>query len=328
MNPMHHRRLFGVLFFLSLLAEGLGCARSYVPDSRPLDVDRLPAPNISTRVPHLTSCTDSIDPTLHLDSNSPVTVLVHGCKGSTGRFRSLAQLFAFHGQQAVCFEYDDRKSLLLGAKELNAAIDDLAAQLRDHDVTVIGHSMGGLLVRKAMERDLRAQSGESTANIKLVTVSAPVSGIQRAHHCGERLLHWLTLGIIPAVCWFVTGDNWTEVNPSSNFIRHPGPLAPLVHQYLKVVTNEREACSRRRGDGTCKESDYVFSLAEQYESEIDRDPRLVNVEVAAGHAEIVGEKRVVPRKLLEVLQKQGILAPTPPERHAALERLLAVLYSR
>jgi len=29
-------------------------------------------------------------------------VLVHGCKGSAGRFRSLAQLYAFHGQQAVC----------------------------------------------------------------------------------------------------------------------------------------------------------------------------------------------------------------------------------
>ena len=61
---------------------------------------------------------------------------------------------------------------------------------------------------------------------------------------------------------------------------------------------------------------------------IDSDARLVNVEVAAGHNEIVGDKQIVPRKLLEVLQQQGILAPTPPERQAAFERLLVALYSR
>ena len=185
-SARRYRRLFGLLRSVALLFAGAGCAGSYVPDSHALEVGQLPSPNISLRLPHLTSCTDSTDPTLHLDRNAPVTVLVHGCKGSTGGFRSLAQLFAFHGQQAVCFAYDDRKSLLLGASQLIAALRDLADHLRDHDVTVIGHSMGGLMVRKAMERDLVAQWGPSAASIKLVTVSAPVSGIQRARLCGKK----------------------------------------------------------------------------------------------------------------------------------------------
>jgi hypothetical protein len=50
------------------------------------------------------------------------------------------------------------------------------------------------------------------------------------------------------------------------------------------------------------------------------------VEVDAGHVEIVGDKNVAPRKLLAILQEQEMLAPTPPVRTAALERLLAELY--
>jgi hypothetical protein len=52
----------------------------------------------------------------------------------------------------------------------------------------------------------------------------------------------------------------------------------------------------------------------------------VNVEVEAGHVEIVGDKEVAPRKLLAILQQQGLLAATPPERRAALEQLLAEIY--
>jgi hypothetical protein len=50
------------------------------------------------------------------------------------------------------------------------------------------------------------------------------------------------------------------------------------------------------------------------------------VEVDAGHVEIVGDKNRIPRKLLAILQEQEMLAPTPPERRAALERLLVELY--
>jgi hypothetical protein len=53
---------------------------------------------------------------------------------------------------------------------------------------------------------------------------------------------------------------------------------------------------------------------------------LINVEVEAGHVEIVGYKHVAPRKLLSILQQQGMLAATPPDRRVALERLFAKLF--
>lgn len=315
-----------VLVFILAMVAGCAISPSYVPEPQPLETGRLPSPNAVLNVRHLRPCTDSPERTLHLNTNYPVTVLVHGCNGSAGRFRSLAQLYAFHGQQAVCFSYDDRDSLLLSSGQLISALDELASNLRDHDLTVIGHSMGGLVARKAMELDRRGEWRRNEASIKLATVSAPLAGIRAASTCGSSLLHWLSLGAVPGICWLVTGDNWYEITSQSSFIRRPGPLLPSVQRYIKVVTDERDTCRRTSANGTCLESDYVFSRAEQYHPIIDNYPQLVNVEVEAGHVEIVGNKDVAPRKLLTILQQQGLLASTPPERRAALEQLLAELY--
>ncbi|MEX0637918.1 MAG: alpha/beta fold hydrolase [Burkholderiales bacterium] len=315
----------GLCLALVLLALG-GCAYSpYEPDPQPLEPGRLPPPDVAVRIERLGPCTDSPDRTLRINPNYPVTVLVHGCNGSAGRFRSLAQLYAFHGQQSVCFSYDDRDSLLVSSAQLAGALDELAGHLRDKRLTVIGHSMGGLVARKSLELEGRG-AWRNEARITLATVSAPVSGIAVSSTCGVTALQWLSLGILPASCWLVTGDNWNEITPYSDFIRRPGPLLPSVQRYLKVVTDERGTCRRRGPDGTCRESDYVFTLAEQYQPVVDKYPQLTNVEVDAGHVEIVGYKDVAPRKLLAILQRADLLAPTPPERRSALEALLAILY--
>ena len=307
-------------------AAGCSLPPPYQPEPQPLDSGRLPPPNAALNVPHLSPCTDSPDRTLRLSTGHPVTVLVHGCKGSAGHFRSLAQLYAFHGQQAVCFSYDDRDSLIVSSGRLIAALDELASRMQGQELSVIGHSMGGLIARKAMELDRQGEWRSAEARIKLATVSAPLSGIQAANHCGLGVLQWLSLGAVPGVCWMVTGANWKEINPHSTFIRRPGPLSSAVQRYLKIVTDERDTCRRKRANGTCLESDYVFSLAEQSHPVIDLYPQTVSIQVAAGHVEIVGDKEIAPRKLLAILQEQGLLAPTPPERRAALARLLADLY--
>lgn len=316
------------LLLAALSASLLGCAFSppYVPEPQPLEAGRLPTPDVAVSIPLLGPCTDSPDRTLRFNSNHPMTILVHGCNGSAGRFRALAQLYAFHGQQAACFSYDDRDSLMVSSGQLITALDELAGHLRNRSVTVIGHSMGGLVARKAMEHERRAQWRQNDVNINLATVSAPFAGIAVASTCGNKVLHWLSLGTLPASCWAVSGDNWYEITAQSEFIRNPGPLLGSVRRYLKVVTDERDTCRRKSEDGTCLESDYIFSLAEQYQPVVDSYAQLTNVQVDAGHVEIVGYKQVAPRKLLQILQQQGMLAPTPPGRQVALERLLAELY--
>jgi len=305
-----------------------GCASSppYQPNENPLEPGRLPVPDLSIRVPGLGPCTDSPDTTIKLNSHQPVTVLVHGCKGSAGRFRSLAQLYAFHGQQAVCFSYDDRDSLVKASGELIDALDGLAARMHNRQLTVLGHSMGGLVTRKAMERDRPDRWSRQDVDVRLLTISAPFAGIDIAKPCGWTAAQWLSLGTIPGICRMITGDNWYEITSSSSFIQQPGALLPMVQKYLKVVTDERNTCRRQDSAGRCLESDYVFSTQEQYQSLVDSYPQVRNIEVAAGHVEIVGDSNVVPRKLLDILQEEGLLAQTPPERRAALERLLKELY--
>lgn len=313
------------LYFLVLLLAG--CASyTYIPETHQLDRSKLPAPNITVSIPNISSCTDSSDKAISIDSNSPLTVLVHGCNGSAGRFRSLAQLYAFHGQQAVCYSYDDRGSLVDSAENLAKAVRAVSDVTNNQKVSIVGHSMGGLVARKAVEESHKNPNILSDKNIDLVTISAPLSGIQAADHCGIPSLHWLTLGAVPGICWLITGDNWKEITFSSDFIVYPEPLLPSIKKYLKIVTNEKNTCRRKDRNGTCIESDYIFDLSEQYHSKIDSYPNVTGVQVDAGHIEIVGNKNVVPRKLLSILQQYGMLSHTQPGQKEAFERLLADLY--
>ena len=315
---------FFLYSFILLLA---GCASyTYIPETHQLDKSKLSAPNITVSIPNLSSCTDSSDKAISIDSNSPLTVLVHGCNGSAGRFRSLAQLYAFHGQQAVCYSYDDRGSLIDGAESLAKAVRAVSDVTNNQKISIVGHSMGGLVARKAVEESHKNSNILSDKNVDLVTISAPLSGIQAADHCGIPSLHWLTLGVVPGICWLITGDNWNEITFSSDFIAFPEPLLPSIKKYLKIVTNEKNTCRRKDRNGACIESDYIFDLSEQYHPKIDSYPNVTGVQVDAGHVEIVGNKNVVPRKLLSILQQYGMLSHTQPDQKEAFERLLADLY--
>lgn len=317
-------RLFAYSFFGFLV----GCASSfpYVPETQQLDRSRLPIPDVTISISNLSDCTDSNEKSIRIDTKSPLVVLVHGCNGSAGRFRSLAQLYAFHGQQAICYSYNDRNSLVDSADKLATALNDLANVTSNQSISIIGHSMGGLIARKAVEEDYKKYNELSEKNLELITISAPLSGIEAADQCGIKPLHWLSVGIVPGICWLITGDNWSEITSSSDFILYPEPLLPSVRKYLKIVTNEKNTCRREGSDGGCIESDYVFNLPEQYHPKIDNYPNVIGVQVDAGHVEIVGNKRVVPRKLLSILQEYGMLSSTPLNRREELERLLADLY--
>ncbi len=102
-----------VLFAVFLALCSGGCATRSLPDPAYYEMEAglLPAPDRTLEIPGLGPCTDSPDRRLQLNSAHPVNVLVHGCFGSSGEFRGLAQVLAFQGQQAACFTYDDRAAL-------------------------------------------------------------------------------------------------------------------------------------------------------------------------------------------------------------------------
>ncbi|KXS31936.1 MAG: hypothetical protein AWT59_1940 [Candidatus Gallionella acididurans] len=313
----------------AMLAAALlgGCAGIEPPNPAYFEIEtgRLPPADISLDIPGLGPCTDNPDRTLHLNSSQPVNVLVHGCFGSSGQFRGLAQVLAFHGQQSICFSYNDRDELTHSATELRRAVDQLTDKTRIPQVTIIGHSMGALIAHKSLTELPSMAPQTRHADLRLVTISGPFDGIASAQTCGRTWLHPLTLGLLTASCYLVTGAKWADITYSSRFIREPGTLDKQVSNYLKIDTDERGSCRREKA-GHCVESDDVFSLAEQRNPLVEADTRARRVLVHAGHVEIVGDKREAPTKLISILQEQGVLRPTTAERQPAFNQLLARIY--
>jgi len=233
-------------------------------------------------------------------------------------------VLASQGQQTACFTYDDRAGLRRSATGLRNAIDQLSEQTQVPQITIIGHSQGALVTRKSLT-NLPATPPKRQVDLRLVTISGPFSGIRSAETCGRNWLSWVSVGLLPMSCYLVTGAKWADITFSSNFIRVPGALIPQVSSYLKIDTDERDSCRRKEG-GRCVKSDDVFSLSEQHNPLVETDARARRVEVRAGHVEIVGDKRVAPTKLIAILQEEGVLYPTSPERLSAFNQLLARIY--
>jgi pimeloyl-ACP methyl ester carboxylesterase len=264
---------------------------------------------------------------LTIDPARPLTVFVHGCKDSGGRFRELAQVFEAHGQQTACFNYDHRDGIDASAGQLARALEALERRLQPGQITLLAHSQGGLVTRRALvqERAAPLRSPEGFT-YRLFTVSSPFAGIRASSDCAKTWLHVVTLGVTVLVCQLAAGDNWREIPPGSALVARPGTLVPEVREVLQVVTDERGSCEVPGPDGGCRKTGFVFSLGEQHNPAVEADARLAQREVQAGHVEIVGGDGVAPVKLIALLQERGILARTPPERREEIARLLARLY--
>lgn len=310
--------VFFLLIFFGLIS---GCTGSNVSRDVPLFSHQS-----GVSITGLRPCNDDLNQTLNLNPEQPLTILVHGCKGSAGNFRALAEVFAFHGQQAVCFSYNDRDSLSVSSAHLSRALDSVSQQMKNPDITLIGHSQGGLLSRKALVSEHQDSGSNPSLNFRLVTISAPFAGVSAASHCGSTLGRILSLGLTVPICKMVSGDKWYEITKFSEFMQEPGTLSPQVRSYLKISTDELGSCRQRNENGDCIEDDFVFSLSEQYLPAIDNAMGLTSREVKAGHVEIVGNEIEPPQKLIAILQQEGILTPTKPELHGELQQLLEKLY--
>ena len=200
-----------------------GCATWEALDPAYFEIEagRLPTADVTLSIPGLGPCTDNPDRRLRLNASQPVNVLVHGCFGSSGQFRGLAQVLAFHGQQTACFTYDDRAELTHSAVDLRKVVNQLAAQTQSPQITLIGHSQGALVARKSLtqlaltlplpsslvspprpstkspllqmdkvdQADQADQAGRAgragQVDVRLVTISGPFAGIAAAQTCGR-----------------------------------------------------------------------------------------------------------------------------------------------
>lgn len=285
-------------------------------------------PESTLQGPTQLSICDDPDKTATIDPEKPVYLFVHGCNSSGGiEFRALAQVFEFHDQQTLCFNYNDRESMEKSSAQLVKELNWLTSKIGVKQVTLLGYSQGGLVTRRAMIKNRPDQLVlNPNAHFQLVTIASPFSGIQASSDCGKTYLHLLSFGVTVGVCQFIAGSKWTEIYPGSDFMENPGELPGHVSNYLKVVTDERNTCRSFDNAGACIEDDFVFSIPEQYHQKIDTDHRIDTIQVKAGHVEIVGDKDTAPKKLIAILQKEAILNQTDPQKKESLKQLLSFLY--
>jgi len=282
----------------------------------PVSSERAP---LSTSLHRVVPCLDSAGGPVHVRRDEDLVVLVHGCNSSIAKFKNLAEVFRARGQQAACFTYDDRDSLISVARELNVALDALRGQLGKGRITLIGHSQGGLIARHAAT----AVDQTPVQVTQLVTISSPFSGIHAARDCGLMPLHIFTLGITVGVCQIIAGRKWTEIHDRAPFMLAPPALAPEIQRHLAVLTDETGACLVP-GATPCKHPDVVFSLQEQAVNYVN-ERRVQREVVRAGHTAIVGEEGRVPLVLIGLLEAEGILQSARSgdweQRRAELERI-------
>jgi hypothetical protein len=291
-----------------------------------IDTSKLSTPDISVEIPGLSACTTTNDPAIELDSNQPVTIIVHGCYGSAALFRSLAQVFAFHGQQTVCFNYNDRDSLMKSSAEFIDALTSLSAKMKNHQITVIGHSQGGLISRKALIKEREDKLQAENISLQLVTISSPFAGIAAADHCASMTARILSLGLVIPICKLISGDKWYEITHASPFIQEPGELLGQVTKHFKIDTDERDSCRQYDENKNCLEDDFVFSLSEQSFQDVDTSAQVKYIKVLAGHAEIVGNYDTPPVKLIKLMQSNGIMNRTPVAQRDKFSSFLSRLY--
>lgn len=275
-------------------------------------------------IPGLLACADGAQD-VTLDPSKPVHLLVHGCNSSAARFKTLAKVFEASGQQTVCYSYDDRARLEDSSGGLARAITALKPHLKTRELVVLGHSQGGLVVRRALVDEQRDRVADDDFTIRLVTISSPFDGIQSSRHCSYLALHVVSFGLTSGICQLIAGIKWLDIHPRARMIRLPGQLVPTVTQHLKIVTDEAGACLRGP-DGKCNKSDFVFTVEEQNQQVVDADPRMAGRKVAAGHVEIVGETGEAPVKLIKLLQDDGVLATPPAGQEQAFADLVKRLY--
>jgi hypothetical protein len=282
--------------FLALVASA--CAGS--PNASLVPFGEEPGASI----PQLDNCDDFGTNPLDLEPDEPINLLVHGCAASSARLNTLAAEFEAAGQQAVCFSYDERNRLEASSVQLQSVLRILERHQRSDEITILAHSMGGLVARHALVH----LEGDSPMRFRLVAVSSPFMGIRSSRHCGNTALHVLTLGITVGVCQAVTGSKWTEIHPGSEFTSQPGRLPDHVVEHLQVVTDEVGSCRRWSESGECEQDDFVFTIAEQTNRSVDSDPRVRRVVAKVGHAEVIGVAGRRPDVLAGILREHGILS--------------------
>jgi pimeloyl-ACP methyl ester carboxylesterase len=148
-------------------------------------------------------------------SRTPV-LFVHGAKGSPADFKAIIAGLDRSRYQAWVFSYPSGLRLELVATTLTRIVDGLQHELHFEQLSVVGHSMGGLVARSFVERVADRPDGYVRL---LVTISSPFGGSTAAKSGVDS-----SPVVLPV---------WRDVSPGSPFLLAlQKPLPACVRHHL------------------------------------------------------------------------------------------------
>jgi len=238
---------------------------------------------------------------------------VHGCKARPGGFCRWRSCMLSR-QQAVCFSYDDRASLVRVSGELIAALDGLAGHMHNRQLTVMGHSMGGLVSERHWSATARAWNAPTwNCGYSPSRRRSPASALPRPAATAGAMAE---PGVVPASArWYRRQLVRDHLGLDSSAARAAAAHGTAI---LKIVTDERGHLPALDANGAVSRAIMSSALGEQYQPVVTAR-RLTNVEVDAGHVEIVGDRNIVPRSCWDSAAGRHA-GPDAAERRVALER--------
>jgi pimeloyl-ACP methyl ester carboxylesterase len=190
-------------------------------------------------------------------------LFVHGMNGSPIDFRFLISQLDVNKFQSWVYYYPSGVSLKLSAEELSQIIDKLRLLYGFKRLVVVGHSMGGLVSRYFILRNLE---GSQHAEIPLfVTIATPWGG----HRSAE-----LGVKYAPAVV-----RSWYDMAPGSRYVRelfyrepdtlHKRRPLPQSVAFHMLITFNRNSASFGESD------DRVVTVASQLRTEAQEEARRI-----------------------------------------------------
>lgn len=175
------------------------------------------------------------------DPSKPIVVMVHGANGHPGNFQELAAEAQSRGAQVWLPYYPTGVALSDAGDFVSNQVVKTAATYGAVSVSVIAHSMGGLVATHAVER-IKAYG----VNVKqLTTVASPLGG-----HGAARLGVWFSPN---------PQANWIDLAPGSQFLNEMHAAKLSTAFVLFAVTRDLQ-----------QETDGTISLRSQMNPDMAR----------------------------------------------------------
>ncbi|MCB1955065.1 MAG: DUF413 domain-containing protein [Rhodocyclaceae bacterium] len=229
-------------------------------------------------------------------------VFVHGIAGSAREFAPIVAHLDRRRFKPWFFHYPSGADLRqLGTMFYQLFLSGTTIQLQQMPLVIVAHSMGGLVVREAMNH-LTGSAGENHV-ARLVTVASPLGG-----HPGARNAKSAPV-VVPA---------WLDLDPDSRFIAelHRSPLpAGLGYHLLFAYADDRTFRTGGNSDGVVPLASQL-SPAAQREATTQRGFDATHTGILADEGaiaeilRIAGEVQVpLPAAHLEAMREGGYDVP-------------------